>query len=460
MNQDAISIARNYISRGWNPVPIPHRAKGPRCNGWQRLHVTLDNVEKYFNSGPQNIGVQLGPKSSGLTDIDLDCTEAVALAADFLPPTSAVFGRASKPRSHFLYYIEDAEDRGSFKLSGVDKDAIIELRMGGGNKGAQTVFPGSTHASGEEIQWASEGEPSRSDFANLKTAVTKIAIAVILVRAWPPKGRHDAALALGGFLARCGWETETIGDFVDSVQRVAGVTDFSHVENGRKAAIDAAEAHARGENVYGLPGLRDHFGEAEAKIIAKILNYREASPRHGPSPAGTITVNPGDLPRIVDEAEAALLKADCGIYQRGTSVVRAVWSKLKAADNKETFAHLLIPVDEKHLIETLTRLTVFNRWNESKERYQTIDCPAKVASTYLARVGQWKLPVLAGVINAPCLRYDGSTLSKPGYDEVSGLLFDPNGIEFPPIPENPTREDALKSLKVLKDLLGRVSVRQ
>jgi hypothetical protein len=129
------------------------------------------------------------------------------------------------------------------------------------------------------------------------------------------------------------------------------VSDPDHVENGRKAAIDAAEAHARGVDC-GLPGLREHFGEAEATRIAKLLEYREPAPHRGPSPAGTILVNPGELPRVVDEAEAALLKANCGIYQRGTSLVRPVWSKLKAADNKDTFAHLLVPVDEKHLVET------------------------------------------------------------------------------------------------------------
>jgi hypothetical protein len=39
--------------------------------------------------------VILGPPSSGLTDIDLDCPEAIGLASYFLPRTGAVFGRAS-----------------------------------------------------------------------------------------------------------------------------------------------------------------------------------------------------------------------------------------------------------------------------------------------------------------------------------------------------------------------------
>jgi hypothetical protein len=450
-DNNPLDIARDYIARGWNPIPIPYRAKGPTGDEWGKLRITDENVEQFFDGSPQNIGVQLGKKSDGLTDVDLDCPEAVVLAPQFLPSTPAVFGRASKPRSHYLYCIDDAPNKGSLKLTDLDKAVIVELRMGGGDKGAQTVFPGSIHTSGETIEWVSDREPTQTSFAVLKDAVTKIAVGVILIRSWPAKGgRHDAALALGGFLARAGWETNDIANFVEIVAHAAGSEDPAARS---KDATDSAEAHARGENVYGLPGLCQHFGGAEGEKIAKFLEYRESAPHHGPSPAGTISVNPGELPRVVDEAEAAILRADCGIYQRGTSIVRAVWSKLKAADNQDTFAHLLIPVDEKYLVETLTRAVVFNKWNVAKKRYQPIDCPNKVAATYLARVGQWKLPVLAGVINAPCLRHDGSILSKPGYDEASGLLFEPNGVVFPPIPENPTKDDALKAIGTLKDLL-------
>ena len=135
-----LDIARDYFARGWNPVPIPHAKKGPVGNGWQKVTITEANIEQYFNRGPQNIGVQLGPKSNGLTDVDLDCVEAVALARDFLPETGAIFGRETKQNSHWLYYIDDPGPKGSHKLTDEGAVAIIELRTGGGGKGAQTVF--------------------------------------------------------------------------------------------------------------------------------------------------------------------------------------------------------------------------------------------------------------------------------------------------------------------------------
>jgi putative DNA primase/helicase len=56
------------------------------------------------------------------------------------------------------------------------------------------------------------------------------------------------------------------------------------------------------------------------------------------------------------------------------------------------------------------------------------------------------LPVLSGVINAPTLRADGSMLSKPGYDSATGLLFAPNGSEFPDIPDRPSHAEAKDKL--------------
>ena len=98
-----LEIARVYIARHWNPVLVPYKGKKPAGDKWQKRTITADNVAHYFNGGPLNVGVQLGPKSKNLADVDLDCAEAIRLAHYFLPPTDAVFGRASKPNSHLLY---------------------------------------------------------------------------------------------------------------------------------------------------------------------------------------------------------------------------------------------------------------------------------------------------------------------------------------------------------------------
>jgi hypothetical protein len=107
-------------------------------------------------------------------------------------------------------------------------------------------------------------------------AVVKIAVATLMARHWPAKTRHDSALCVGGFLARAGWEPVAIGEFMVAVQEVAGVVDHDHVENGRVAAEDAAKLYLKDGTGYGFPTLVEVFGDAVAKKIAKLLNYRSS----------------------------------------------------------------------------------------------------------------------------------------------------------------------------------------
>ena len=71
-----IDIARGYLRRGWCPIPVAFKSKKPNAPDWQHMQLREEELERVF-SGEINIGVILGPKSSGLTDVDLDCPEAI-----------------------------------------------------------------------------------------------------------------------------------------------------------------------------------------------------------------------------------------------------------------------------------------------------------------------------------------------------------------------------------------------
>jgi Bifunctional DNA primase/polymerase, N-terminal len=135
-------------------VPIPPKAKAPRLAGCDRRIYKLDDLPDAF-APDGNIGVILGARSRAVVDVDLDCSEALTLADIYLPATDAVFGWASKPRSHWLYLAVDARyESFSNPSSG---EFLLELRAEGENGGAhQTVVPPSVHPSGEPIRWASE----------------------------------------------------------------------------------------------------------------------------------------------------------------------------------------------------------------------------------------------------------------------------------------------------------------
>ena len=70
-------------------------------------------------------------------------------------------------------------------------------------------------------------------------------------------------------------------------------------------------------------------------------------------------------------------------------------------------------------------------------------------------IGEWPFPPLRGVIATQTMRYDGTLLTKPGYDPATGLvLFNPPPM--PAIPDQPTKQDALDALALLSDLLTEV----
>lgn len=212
---NTLQAALAYRRRGWAVVPIPARQKAPKMSGWQNLRLTEEELPPRFTNG-ENVGVLLGEPSGWLTDVDLDCPEAVALAGCMLPQTNAIFGRPGKRRSHFLYICHNSQ---TVKFQDVDKSMIVEMRSTGG----QTVFPGSVHPSGEKIAWETkEREPATISVEHLLPVVGRLAAAALLARHWPAKGsRQEAALALAGGLLRVGWEVARVAEFIRCVALAA-----------------------------------------------------------------------------------------------------------------------------------------------------------------------------------------------------------------------------------------------
>ena len=66
----------------------------------------------------------------------------------------------------------------------------------------------------------------------------------------------------------------------------------------------------------------------------------------------------------------------------------------------------------------------------------------------------WKdIRPLAGIVEIPVLRADGTILTNLGYDPQTGLLFEPAG-DMPTIPDAPTLVDAKQALATLLDIVS------
>lgn len=274
-----IDVARSYLDRGWMPVPVPFRTKRPVISEWQHFAISDDDLPTHFNNTSQNVGVLLGTASNGLVDIDLDCSQAIYLADQFLPATEGVFGRKSKPRSHRLYVV--TESVGAVcRFCDVVKDAsgkqpaLVEYRSTGG----QTIFPGSVHEAGEPIEWENDQPYHVDDGAMLLRSVKRLAAASLLARHWPGSGsRHDARLALTGGLIRAGWNEADTAHFVNAVESIQPAQAKDTKKDGQNAAKTSAK-RSSDQKTTGFPRLAKLLGDHGHAIVDKVREWLEIVP--------------------------------------------------------------------------------------------------------------------------------------------------------------------------------------
>jgi hypothetical protein len=198
------------------------------------------------------------------------------------------------------------------------------------------------------------------------------------------------------------------------------------------------------------------------------IGRREPSPLEGPlgpeppPPVGDpdpppvdwrpiVRVQGGELPKIVDRAEAILATSDLDVYAFGDALVRPALAPITIADRREVPGLRLVPIGLHHLIERFTRLVNFQTFNKKEQHWVSIDCPHAVANAYLDRVGLWRIRKLTVITACPQLLPSGRIIERAGYDEETGVLFDPQGTEFEPVPPMPTRHGAEKALDDIKE---------
>lgn len=238
---------------GFRPVPLHVRSKAAT----RRDYVSPSYIppsDELWASGDFGVGVVTGPSHGGPIDIDLDCPEALALAPMFLPPTPAIFGRDSKPASHWLYSVTAGEFAHQAFIDPVERSTLVERRGDGGH---QTVMPGSIHAdTGEVIRWES-GEnfprPAQVDPDLLARAVRKLALASLVVRhLWHSGQRNEVCKLLSGVLFYAKWEQSEVEQFVEAIAKASDDDDATRTKTVR---LTFARGQAN-RKVAGLGALR------------------------------------------------------------------------------------------------------------------------------------------------------------------------------------------------------------
>lgn len=284
--------AIEWVQRGYYPIPIPYREKGPKLADWQNLRLTAEQVPAYFNGIPMNCGVLLG-EPNGACDIDLDSMEAVAAWPHFAPETGLVFGRKSKPRSHWFYRVDPPLPSRRY-LDPVNGITLLEFRClkSDGSAGLQTVVPPSIHPSGEIVEFARglDGLPANVDSSELGAAVLRTAAVALLARHWPAPGggRHDAFLALAGALAYARWGLADATRLVSTLYRLLwpGNTDLGAAAKDVESTF---QRHDDGQDVTGLPHLEKFCSRQVVLQVAKWLGLGTEPAKKKAQPLADLT---------------------------------------------------------------------------------------------------------------------------------------------------------------------------
>ena len=169
-----------------------------------------------------------------------------------------------------------------------------------------------------------------------------------------------------------------------------------------------------------------------------------------------ICVVGGALARNVRQAERILARATRdepseGVYQRSGELVRVLRLGAATYDNgiiRPADTLRIEPVSSEYM---RYRLCDIAYWYGPTPEGRVQTRPAGPGRVHPLQGGRRlaEHAHLAGIIEAPTMRQDGSIITEAGYERSTGLYYDPGATVFPPIPEWPSRQDAERALRLL-----------
>lgn len=162
---------------------------------------------------------------------------------------------------------------------------------------------------------------------------------------------------------------------------------------------------------------------------------------------------PGNLADDIEFAERVLVDNSPELLQRSGQLVRIATLDRDDVDEstgirRSRGSAILLPASPHWILEELSR---HQDWKKPYKK-TTIACdPSKeLAKHVLARSGAWEFPHVSSIVSAPTITGNGRILVTPGLDVSTGVFLDVKSDEFPKVPENPSKDDALAALTRVK----------
>lgn len=284
-----------YHNDGCKLVRLSRKTKKNVDTDWPIKDVPLPEITDWCGKGG-NVGMQMGEVSDWRGAVDNDCPEAVKLAPKFLRKTLRL-GKGSGVPDVYLYR---SPDLGFAKFKDLNGETLIDLKASDNGAGHQIVVPPSIHPEKGAYRWeygynpaAIAGVPA----GELRDAVGRLAVATLIARHLPDRGRHDFGMALAGYLLRNGVPIEAVVTILVAAWEVCSAPR-DHVEDVRRVVADTEEKLRRSEPATGGRTLEELISGMPGRI-AKFLGWERADNRDGRRHYTRSDV--GNAERFVDE---------------------------------------------------------------------------------------------------------------------------------------------------------------
>jgi hypothetical protein len=166
-----------------------------------------------------------------------------------------------------------------------------------------------------------------------------------------------------------------------------------------------------------------------------------------PGERRTILLIDANFPNILDELEEVISPY---VYTQGSHLVRTSEAHNDAAIQRSADALMLVGASKDWARKRLGQLCDFKKYLSSREEWISVSPSAEHVNAMLGLGGWSTLRPLDAIARAPFLREDGSICDVLGYDCASRVLYIPS-TNYPPIPETPTRDDAVAALARIRE---------
>ncbi len=289
-------LLAEYDEAGIKMVRVSRASKKAVDVGWPTRQTSLEEVRAWVARG-ENVGLQVGEVSGWLCVPDPDCPEAEQLAPRFLPGDTLSQAKGGGRPSQYFYR---SPGLGHKQFSDLNGEVIMDLKASNNGKGHMVVAEPSVHPTKGAYRFVGGFDAARirevpSD--ELRAAVGRLAVATLIARHLPERGRHDLALALAGYMLRNGEAPVEVLVILRSAWEVRGapseaLRDLERIVSDTKAKLE------EGEPVKGGRTLEDALPGLPAKI-AKSLGWERPNDEEEGRRSFPLT-DMGNAERLVD----------------------------------------------------------------------------------------------------------------------------------------------------------------